>query len=99
MRGKFCAAVLTRKFFQREERNWSICLNVKRLSDFDVAAGCGDASANHFLHHLAQAICSRRRLQSGFRVHAVVRNLGECGVLRSEEHTSELQSPMYLVCR
>src|SRR5437762_4866562 len=23
----------------------------------------------------------------------------ECGVKRSEEHTSELQSPMYLVCR
>src|SRR5437879_8470270 len=24
---------------------------------------------------------------------------GECGGGRSEEHTSELQSPMYLVCR
>src|SRR5437879_7837406 len=24
---------------------------------------------------------------------------GECGHERSEEHTSELQSPMYLVCR
>src|SRR5437762_9519867 len=23
----------------------------------------------------------------------------DCGMLRSEEHTSELQSPMYLVCR
>src|SRR5437762_10989446 len=25
--------------------------------------------------------------------------LGSIGLLRSEEHTSELQSPMYLVCR
>src|SRR5437879_8768884 len=33
-------------------------------------------------------------------VNALVRStLDQCGHLRSEEHTSELQSPMYLVCR
>src|SRR5437763_11390718 len=36
----------------------------------------------------------RRR---AFGVGRVVRGVGE--VFRSEEHTSELQSPMYLVCR
>src|SRR5437879_11588741 len=31
--------------------------------------------------------------------HTVKRNGGSGGAYRSEEHTSELQSPMYLVCR
>src|SRR5437763_16384005 len=34
-----------------------------------------------------------RRVEGDFRVRSVE------GSLRSEEHTSELQSPMYLVCR
>src|SRR5437879_8485099 len=35
------------------------------------------------------------------RIHRPSRRAGGAGrgVLRSEEHTSELQSPMYLVCR
>src|SRR5437762_10132570 len=32
-------------------------------------------------------------------INEVNRNLVRRGLLRSEEHTSELQSPMYLVCR
>src|ERR1017187_10608910 len=37
----------------------------------------------------------------GFRcgMHHQSEDQGEDGVDRSEEHTSELQSPMYLVCR
>src|SRR5437879_10540209 len=32
-------------------------------------------------------------------VEHITRAARECAALRSEEHTSELQSPMYLVCR
>src|SRR5437879_9375791 len=35
------------------------------------------------------------RAESGAGFH----RFHECGTRRSEEHTSELQSPMYLVCR
>src|SRR5207248_8391755 len=40
--------------------------------------------------------------QSSFELHALAENRGSFGettVLRSEEHTSELQSPYDLVCR
>src|SRR5437879_10710308 len=43
----------------------------------------------------------RRLLGAGGQQHQrLVRQMGQlAGHVRSEEHTSELQSPMYLVCR
>src|SRR5437762_10761358 len=57
--------------------------------------------------HDALPICrlfrceSRSRISSAGspRVNAICSLLGACAGTRSEEHTSELQSPMYLVCR
>src|SRR5229473_1671383 len=49
--------------------------------------------------HDALPICSERSVQTaavGFRVHS---GWAAVVVLRSEEHTSELQSLAYLVCR
>src|SRR5437879_8283558 len=40
-----------------------------------------------------------RRSHSVFRAHTWQLNYFFSSSLRSEEHTSELQSPMYLVCR
>ena len=39
------------------------------------------------------------RLHRSHRAIANLRNLGQAQLLRSEEHTSELQSPCNLVCR
>src|SRR5438876_4979158 len=40
-------------------------------------------------HHAVNPVAYQRRLHGR----------GRCGVERSEEHTSELQSPVHLVCR
>src|SRR5437879_8079499 len=45
--------------------------------------------------HLAGAVLARGKLQRVHRPRAARR----ARAVRSEEHTSELQSPMYLVCR
>src|SRR5436189_3526434 len=45
-------------------------------------------------------LCSRHQPRCLRDVHRKgVETLGKCFEMRSEEHTSELQSPMYLVCR
>src|SRR3712207_8471159 len=44
---------------------------------------------------LSQGMCSGSRVGSS----TSVTSCSTCGVLRSEEHTSELQSRQYLVCR
>src|SRR5437764_1515958 len=48
-------------------------------------------------HEQAHASRTLRRIDQR-DLHAAIRSQ-ECRRIRSEEHTSELQSPMYLVCR
>src|SRR5437762_5124694 len=47
----------------------------------------------------AQAIASPQKIMTFTADHLTSGLAGLCFKLRSEEHTSELQSPMYLVCR
>src|SRR2546426_1785360 len=47
----------------------------------------------------AQAVAVILRVREHFRHHPVGRRLGFRSRVRSEEHTSELQSPCNLVCR
>src|SRR5687767_15709397 len=55
-----------------------------------TAAGAGDFSADN---------PSGRNLHFGIREHAMAAVLNGLSLSRSEEHTSELQSLAYLVCR
>src|SRR5437879_7474472 len=49
---------------------------------------------------LIVAVVGSTVVQSRFAIAAkLVDDAADRGVVRSEEHTSELQSPMYLVCR
>src|SRR5437762_9356148 len=52
--------------------------------------------SNAFLDHGPQEKVYARAVES---VDSIMQQLTEPIDLRSEEHTSELQSPMYLVCR
>src|SRR5437879_8779082 len=61
----------------------------------DRLEGFGRASDHLAIHPGAVAVQPIAELLPGDR-HAVEMELG---LQRSEEHTSELQSPMYLVCR
>src|SRR5437762_5939465 len=47
--------------------------------------------------YIEMAVCVERELSG--RAPGLVRNVIFHNPVRSEEHTSELQSPMYLVCR
>src|SRR5437764_9847490 len=49
--------------------------------------------------HRLPARCEAQRVVSVAVRYSRVRHLQDAGRTRSEEHTSELQSPMYLVCR
>src|SRR3712207_9517100 len=69
-------------------------LAVLRRPAITVAAGVAEAAVLH-LHSLVVRL---RLANTEFR--QAERKLGElCAGLRSEEHTSELQSRQYLVCR
>src|SRR3712207_8644162 len=61
-----------------------------------VAAGCLESSPTPLA--LRQVAPERRRVLPGFENGHVETEPREC-VDRSEEHTSELQSRQYLVCR
>src|SRR5437762_7147794 len=68
-----------------------------------VTGGVGDLPAPHRPRHDVQVI-ELEAVRSADRVVAAwhqndVAILDAEGLVRSEEHTSELQSPMYLVCR
>src|SRR3712207_8822584 len=62
-----------------------------------AAGGGGDAgrAARHGLHHRAHAAALLRFRGDGDETLC----RGAAGEVRSEEHTSELQSRQYLVCR
>src|SRR5437764_8573585 len=54
--------------------------------------------SRHLGHGYAERVAGTGKLlDTGFGVDVGV--LRDCFKIRSEEHTSELQSPMYLVCR
>src|SRR5437762_9361610 len=65
-----------------------------------LGAGPGEQHVPAVLHHLARG--GDRVPDAAHGGHpsgAQRRSVHDAGVMRSEEHTSELQSPMYLVCR
>src|SRR5437763_11817347 len=75
------------------------------------ASGIGEATVRRFVAEGASVAFCDRDGERGQRVAAELETAGakvaftqadvgtEAACLRSEEHTSELQSPMYLVCR
>src|SRR3712207_7800522 len=64
----------------------------RRSSDLDVLAVLGQAGVGGGLVGELQRVVGEERPRVGDRE-------GEVRVVRSEEHTSELQSRQYLVCR
>src|SRR5437879_9893935 len=69
-----------------------------------IRHGAGDVAADHRGRHVAGALeghVGRPDAESGVEplVRGVVGRVEARAAERSEEHTSELQSPMYLVCR
>src|SRR5687768_18086300 len=79
----------------------------ERLGETDLRATSGDVEHRALI--LLRAVDEPARID-----HAVARSVatiahilrlrtripeGQCGILRSEEHTSELQSRLHLVCR
>src|SRR5438105_13096611 len=79
------------------------CPYVLRLSvgHLDFAVSCSDAASSCFYTlslHDALPICLARGSKPAGHVDATPER-GRSGVARSEEHTSELQSRVDLVCR
>src|ERR1017187_3284276 len=64
-----------------------------RGEDFDGVVGAGGYSPGHIRRH-AKANQFVQQMDAAGKLVASI-----CHGPRSEEHTSELQSPMYLVCR
>src|SRR5256885_12239954 len=63
----------------------------------DIALAVGAAGVQ--LGHGSLAPEDARRLNAGWWIGKSVHDLREAAAARSEEHTSELQSPCNLVCR
>src|SRR2546425_8782182 len=64
-----------------------------------AVTGIGRATALAFAREGASVAVSGRRDEAGQALAAELRALGVRAEYRSEEHTSELQSLAYLVCR
>src|SRR5437763_8401269 len=90
-------AILVFTAFLSGTKTYPHSFPTRRSSDLDAGRCRGEAIGCH------QALRARRRRSGvGDRHGGVVKPLarrGRPGRRRSEEHTSELQSPMYLVCR
>src|SRR5205807_9021504 len=65
----------------------------------DEAVVVGEELLRHCRHIVEQAVRPQRRIEHVAGLQERRRLLEEAAVLRSEEHTSELQSPCNLVCR
>src|ERR1017187_93412 len=79
----------------------SITVEVRNTSGKSITAFCVDVAWHYATaQELPDGLCSDLALGLGAdAVPEVTRNGPEKTFRRSEEHTSELQSPMYLVCR
>src|SRR5437762_3345348 len=61
--------------------------------------GCPGGTVGFGPKNLAQRMITPKESSEATRIRSSGVNLSFCPGPRSEEHTSELQSPMYLVCR